>query len=99
MVTLVFVHGHFVPGHFVAVFSSLGHFCRLWQQQIPTPLDLGTTYEKDAFANTSSPFDSVATGLRTIQFVFTKVWWYYLDPWLFVGKSRNLFFLWPLGHI
>jgi hypothetical protein len=42
----------------------------LLQQQIPTPLlDLGLTYEKDAFAFTSSPFDLVATGLRTIQFL------------------------------
>jgi hypothetical protein len=31
---------------------------------------LGLTYEKDASAFTSSPFDFVTTGLRTIQFLF-----------------------------
>jgi hypothetical protein len=48
--------------------------CRLLQQQIPTPLlDLGSTYEKDVFAFTSLPFDLVATGLQTIQFLFCHV--------------------------
>jgi hypothetical protein len=32
---------------------------------------LGSIYEKDASAFTSSLFDFVATGLRTIQFLFT----------------------------
>jgi hypothetical protein len=43
--------------------------CRFWQQQIPAPLALVLTYEKDSSAFTSSPFDFVATGLRAIQFL------------------------------
>jgi hypothetical protein len=41
----------------------------LCQQQIPDPLALGSTYEKDATAFTSLPFDFVATGLQIIQFL------------------------------
>jgi hypothetical protein len=43
------------------------HLCR---QEIPALLALGLTYGKDASAFTSLPFDFVATGLRTIQFLF-----------------------------
>jgi hypothetical protein len=44
--------------------------CRLWQQQIPVSLFLGSTYEKEASPFASSAFDFGATGLRTIQFLF-----------------------------
>jgi hypothetical protein len=44
---------------------------RLWQQQIPA-LALGLAYEKDASTFTSSLFNFVATGLRTIQFLFLR---------------------------
>jgi hypothetical protein len=56
----------------------------LWQKQKQKLTAIGLTNEKDASAFTSSPFDFVATGLRTIQFLFPKgalTQWYIPRNW------------------